>query len=273
VLRFRTGRPFSKGAVRSLFLFTGALFFLAPVSAGPTSGAPAGSAVEKGLQIKRDGLTGAPLILRSREKPLLVLPGISGWDRRRITGVGPLLVTKYRSLLRIRPEDLRLKGAERIDGTWYVSYWQTFRGMILYESSLGFSIDNQGRVPSLGALLYPGVTVPELSKVSREKALAAARAQVPDFEKMQYRLLAENTVIYPDRRRDRVDYYRVYAFNFFPEKALHPASAIGGWAVFVDSQTGRVIRKHPLFKPMGCCVPENWTPPKTEEVYKGILGN
>jgi hypothetical protein len=128
-------------------------------------------------------------------------------------------------------------------------------------------------VVSLGALIYPGVAVPECSPISRDKALAVARKQIPDFKKGNYQVRAENTVIYPDRQKDRVDYYQAYAFNFFPEKALHPASAVGGWAVFVDSRTGRVIQRQPLFKPMGCCVPENWTPPRAEEVYRGILGN
>ena len=261
------------GGVRLLILFAGALALWTAALPGPSVGAVASPGGETGLQIKRDSLTGAPLIIRSPGKPLLVLPDISRWDRQRITGVGALLVTKYGDLLKIRPENLRLRGAEHIDGTWYVSYWQTCRGLILYESSLGFSIDSRGRVPSLGALLYPGVQIPEYPKISRDRALSVARTEVPDFEKGHYRLWAENTVIYPDRKRDRVDFYRVYAFNFFPEKILHPASAIGGWAVFVDSQSGRVIRRHLLFKPMGCCVPENWTPPKAEEVYKGILGN
>jgi hypothetical protein len=58
----------------------------------------------------------------------------------------------------------------------------------------------------------------------------------------------------------------VYAFNFFPEKALHPASTVGGWAVFVDSQTGKVALFEALLKPLGCCVPEDWVPPKPEEM-------
>ena len=228
---------------------------------------------EKQWDIQIDPLTGAPRIIRGRKSPLLTLSEISRWDRARVTGVGPLLVRKYKALLQINPEDLRLKGAERLEGTWYLSYWQTHLGLILYESSLGFSIDGRGRVDSLGALIYPQVRVPEQSIIPRAKALALAVEQVPDFNKQAYRVMAESTLIYPERKPDRVDYYRVYAFNFFPEKPLHPASAIGGWAVFIDSQTGRVVHRQPLLKPMGCCVPENWTPPRPEEVYKGILGN
>jgi hypothetical protein len=231
------------------------------------------SSAENRLSIKWDPLTGAPLTMRGKKGPILEIGPTSGLNRAQITRVGPLLVKKYGALLKIRWDQMRLKGAECISGNWYVSYWQTTQGLIIYESSLGFSIDPQGRVVSLGALLYPGVRVPEQVIIDREKALSVAREHVPDFAKADYRLLAESLVIYPDRKAERVDYYKVYAFNFFPQKALHPASVVGGWAVFVDTQTGKVVQRQTLFKPMGCCVPENWTPPKAEEVYKGILGH
>ncbi len=218
-------------------------------------------------------MTGAPLTIRGGKKPLLKIDNVSRLSRERITGIGPLLAKKYASLLKIGPDQLRLKGAERISGTWYVSYWQTFKGLIIYESSLGFSIDPQGRVVSLGAILYPKVQVPEKTVIDRERALKTARDRIADFKKYEYRLLAESTVIYPERTAGGVTYYRAYAFNFFPKKALHPASVVGGWAVFVDTQTGKPVLEQTLFKPMGCCVPENWTPPKAEDVYKGILGN
>lgn len=225
------------------------------------------------LSIKWDSVTGAPLTIRGGKKPLLKIDNVSRLSRERITGIGPLLVKKYASLLKIGPDQLRLKAAERISGTWYVSYWQTFKGLIIYESSLGFSIDPQGRVVSLGAILYPKVQVPDKTCIDRERALKTAQTRIADFKKYEYRLLAESTIIYPERTAGGVTYYRAYAFNFFPKKALHPASVVGGWAVFVDTQTGKPVLEQTLFKPMGCCVPENWTPPKAEDVYKGILGN
>jgi hypothetical protein len=250
-------------------LLSGLIFLCISVSQAMAGANP----VEKNsLSVKWDPLTGAPLTIRGKKSPLLIIGNISRLSRDQITRVGPMLVKKYAPLLKIRPEDLRFKAAERISGSWYLSYWQTFKGTIIYESSLGFSIDPDGRVDSLGALLYPGVRVPGKNRIDREEALKTAQDQVPDFKKFEYRLLAESTIIYPERKADKIIYHRVYAFNFFPRKALHPASAVGGWAVLVDTQTGRPVRVETLFRPMGCCVPENWTPPKTEDDYKGILG-
>lgn len=204
--------------------------------------------------------------MRGVESNLLELNNFSKLSRKEITHTGPQIVRKYHSILQIGPDQLKLKGAEKILDNWYVSYWQTFHGLILYESSLGFSIDAYGRIKSLGALIYPDVKAPVSSKVSHEKALEVSKNQIKDFKPLECRLLAESVLIYPVRKRESIDYYRVYAFNFFPEKALHPASTVGGWAVFVDSQTGKVVLFETLLKPLGCCVPEDWKPPNPEEM-------
>jgi hypothetical protein len=104
------------------------------------------------------------------------------------------------------------------------------------------------------------------SKVSHEEALKIGQGQIKDFKKLKCILLAESILIYPVKKESSIDYYRVYAFNFFPEKALHPASVVGGWAVFVDTQTGKKVLYEELLKPLGCCIPEDWVPPKPGEM-------
>ena len=218
------------------------------------------------LSIRWDSLTRAPLIMRGVESNLLEIKHFSKLSREEITGTGLLIVDQYKPFLKIDPHQIRLKGAEKILDTWYVSYWQTFHGVILYESSLGFSIDSHGRIKSLGALLYPHVQAPVTSKISREEALKIGQKQIKDYKKLKCRLLAESVLIHPVKKANSIDYYRVYAFNFFPERALHPATTEGGWAVFVDSQTGKVVLFETLMKPLGCCVPEDWVPPKPGEM-------
>jgi hypothetical protein len=218
------------------------------------------------LSIKWDPLTRAPLIIRGIESNLLEIKNFSKLSRKEITHTGPLLVNKYQSLLQIEPDQMKLKGAEKISDTWYVSYWQTFQGVIIYESSLGFSIDPQGCIKSLGALLYPNVQAPRASKISHEEALKIGQKQIKNYKKLRCRLLAENVLIYPVKKKSSIDYYRVYAFNFFPQEALHPASVVGGWAVFIDTQTGKRVLYEELLKPLGCCIPEDWVPPKPEEM-------
>jgi len=218
------------------------------------------------LSILRDSLTQAPVIIRGIESNLLEIKNFSKLSREEITHTGLILVNKYKSLLQIEPGQLKLKGAEKIGDTWYVSYWQTFHGVIIYESSLGYAIESSGRIKSLGALLYPHVQAPMSSKVSHKEALKIGQGQIKDFKKLKCILLAESVLIYPIKKKSSIDYYRVYAFNFFPQEALHPASVVGGWAVFIDTQTGKRVLYEELLKPLGCCIPEDWVPPKLEDM-------
>jgi Zn-dependent metalloprotease len=208
------------------------------------------------LRIKWDQLTHSPRIVKAEDIALLRVENISALSGKEIAKVGGLLLAKLGHLFRIAPEQLKLKAAEKISGTWYVSYWQTFKGLVIYQSSLGFYIDPEGAVTSVGAVLYPQVEIPDSAKISRKKALEIAKRQIDDFHKLAYQLLAESILVYSDRKSLPIHYYRVYAFNFFPSKATDPASVVGGWAVFVDSQTGKVVLKEILFKPLGCCLPE-----------------
>jgi Zn-dependent metalloprotease len=261
-------KTFQKPKIISSILLT-ILFLLFLPGPVPESGGSDYETVNyKGqkLSILRDSFTQAPVIIRGIESNLLEIKNFSKLSRKEITNTGIPLVSKYKSLLRIEPDQLKLKGAEKISDTWYVSYWQTFHGVIIYESSLGYSIDSRGRIKSLGALLYPHVQAPVTSKVSHEEALKIGQRQIKDFKKLKCILLAESILIYPVKKKNSIDYYRVYAFNFFPEKALHPASVVGGWAVFIDTQTGKRVLYEELLKPLGCCIPEDWVPPKPEDM-------
>lgn len=247
------------------------IFFILILVSSPTfesGGADYETVNYKGqkLSILRDSLTQAPVIIRGIESNLLEIKKFSKLSRKEITNTGIPLVSKYKSLLQIEPDQLKLKTAEKISDTWYVSYWQTFQGVIIYESSLGYAIDSRGRIKSLGALLYPYVQAPVTSKISHEKALKIGQGQIKDFKKLKCILLAESILIYPLKKKNSIDYYRVYAFNFFPEVALHPASVVGGWAVFIDTQTGKQVLYEELLKPLGCCIPEDWVPPKPEDM-------
>jgi hypothetical protein len=248
--------------MRATFLFAGLAGLLL---AGFFEAAGAGNAIVPGgrrvthdgqaLEVTWDAVTHAPQTISGIEDDLLKVKNIAALTRTEIDGIGALLVRKYGSLLKVRPDQLVLTKAEKTDGNWYVGYRQIFRGMPVYDSSLGFAIDADGRIKSLGALLYPDVTAPVAVKVRRTDALNAARLHLQETERGEYRGFAESTAIYPARKDGSVDYHPVYIFNLFPWKATHPAAAAGGYAVFVDTQSGKIVHTQPLLKPLGCCLP------------------
>ncbi|MFA6149432.1 MAG: hypothetical protein WC899_14610 [bacterium] len=214
----------------------------------------------RALAVTWDEITNAPLTVAAVGSELLVVKGIDGMGRGEVQDIGTLLVKIYRPLLRVRPEQLVLRHAEKTAGSWFLSYRQTVRGIAVYDSSLGFSIDPEGRVSSLGAILYPDAHVPAVSRLDREQALKIARAKMRESGESDHEMTAESVAIYPERRAGAVEYHRAYIFNFFARKETHPGSVANGRAVFVDGRTGRILKTEPLFKPLGCCLPTDWKP-------------
>jgi len=231
-----------------------------PLAAEVVVGAPRVTLNGQALDVTWDEITHAPLTVSAVGPDLLVVKGIEGMGRGEVQDIGTLLVNQYRQLLRIRPEQLVLRKAEKIAGSWFLSYRQMVRGLAVYDSSLGFSIDPDGRVRSLGAILYPDARVSAVSRLDRAQALKIARAKLRETGESDHEVSAESVAIYPERRAGAVEYHRAYIFNFFARKETHPGSVANGRAVIVDGMTGGILKTLPLFKPLGCCLPGDWKP-------------
>ena len=229
-------------------------------SEGIVVGAPRVMLNGQALDVTWDEITNAPLTVSAVDSDLLVVKGIGEMGRGEVQDIGTLLVNRYWKLLRVRPEQLVLRRAEKSDGSWYVSYRQAVRGLAVYDSSLGFSIDPEGRVRSLGAILYPDARVSPVFRLDREHALKIARSKLRETGEADHALSAESVAVYPERRVGAVEYHRAYIFNFFARRTTHPGSVVSGRAVFVDGTSGRVLKTQPLFKPLGCCLPMDWKP-------------
>jgi len=227
-------------------------------------GAPRVTLNGQTLDVTWDEITNAPLTVSAAGSDLLVVRGIGEMGRGEVQDIGNLLLNKYWQLLRVRPEQFVLRKAEKTGGSWFVSYRQAVRGVAVYDSSLGFSIGPDGRVRSLGAILYPDARVPSAMRLDREHALAIARAKLRETDESDHEVSAESVAIYPERRAGVVEYHRAYIFNFFARKETHPGSVVNGRAVFVDGRSGRVLKTLPLFKPLGCCLPADWKPEETK---------
>jgi len=248
-----SGRRGAVAALAGVLLL--ALCGRAPAAEGVVVGAPRVVLDGQALDVTWDEITNAPTTVSAVGPDLLVVKGIEGMGRGEVQDIGTLLVRKYRKLLRIRPEQLVLREARKSGGSWYLSYRQAVHGLAVYESSLGFSIDPDGRVRSLGAILYPDARVPPASRLDREHALTIAREKLRETGESDGELSAESAAIYPERRAGAMEYHRAYIFNFFARKEPGQGSIVSGRAVFVDGMTGRILKTQPLFKPLGCCIP------------------
>lgn len=214
------------------------------------------------LEVTWDTLTLAPQTITAVGSDLLEIKNIAVLTKREINDIGALLVSKYVLLLKVRPEHLVLKKAEKTAGIWHVNYQQVVRGVAVYDSSLEFSIDPEGHIKSLDAMLYPNARAPGSVKILRAEAQKAAHGSLSEAERKEYRLKAETVAIFPERKAGAVDYRQVYIFNLTPRKNGKTPAA-GGYSLFVDAQTGKVVRAQASLKRNGCSPPKDEIPEDT----------
>ena len=159
----------------------------------------------------------------------------------------------------VEPEDLKFGGMERVGGCWYISFWQTYGGVIIFESSIGFSINKDGSVTSLGALLHKAhlkLNLPTKVKLTLKEATAIAIDYLMKSEPLEYKLIAYQIVIYPKQNEGKVvGYYLTYILNFYYPEELGVTRARAGWVCFVDGVTGRMVDVQHLLAIASCCMP------------------
>ncbi len=83
-----------------------------------------------------------------------------GVDKAQVTyqtidAVAKRLILDYSSVLKATPDIVRLKKADTDGSWWFVEYEQTFAGIPVYSSEIGFSVDPQGYIVTLGAIAHP----------------------------------------------------------------------------------------------------------------------
>jgi hypothetical protein len=209
------------------------------------------------MKIKIDPSSGLPRIIRGLPSVIV----LKAFDPTRLTKKGAQevlasLLLLFRRYLDMDISEFKLSGMECVEGTWYISFWQTYKGVIIYESSIGFSIGPKGDIPSVGVLLHKSHKerhLPTWAKLSLKEATALAKAYLRKTEPWDHTLRAYQLVIYPLKKGGKVDYYLAYILNLYsPENQVVGSSRIG-WACFVDAVNGKIVDAFHLLAMPNCC--------------------
>lgn len=212
------------------------------------------------LRIKIDPITGLTRIVKG--SPYILI--LKGYDLDNFKEEGAWkaleeLICFLGHYLEVEREELKFAGMERVGGSWYISFWQTYGGVIIFESSIGFSIDPEGNVPSLGALLHKAhrtLNLPTRVKLTLKEATAIALDYLMKIEPLEYKLVAYQIVIYQKKKEERVvGYYLTYILNFYYPEELRVTRARAGWVCFVEGVTGSIVDVQHLLAIASCCMP------------------
>lgn len=209
------------------------------------------------VKIKIDRLSGLPRLVRGLPSAI-VLKNFdpNGLNEQGAWRILATLLSLFKSHLGMGVEEFKFTAMDRVENNWYISFWQTYGGVIIYESSLGFSIGPKGDIPSIGMLLHKAhkeLHLPTRAKLSLKEATAIAKAYLRKNEPWEHKLQAYQLIIYPMKREGGVDYYLAYILNLVsPEDRVVGSSRIG-WTCFVDAVTGQIVDAHYMLAIPNCC--------------------
>ena len=214
------------------------------------------------LRIKFDPITGLTRIVKGSPH-IMKLEGydLDHFDEPDAWRALRALLSLLGNGLNVEAEELKFAGMDRVGGSWYISFWQTHGGVIIFESSIGFSIDPRGEIPSMGALLHAAhkpLNVPTRAKFTLKEADAIAQAHLMKEEPSHYTLVAYQLIVYPMKRPDGgVHYYLAYILNYYFPEEVRVTRSRAGWVCFVDAVTGQILEVQPLVAIASCCMPVN----------------
>lgn len=101
-----------------------------------------------------------------------------------VPSVSAQILADYSDILGIGPLQLQLQGIRSGRGNWYVAYRQMYGGIPVWRSGLGFTIERNGNIHTMGGTLYPSVSLcsrtPSAgSNEASSKARTAFKARFP----------------------------------------------------------------------------------------------
>ena len=85
------------------------------------------------------------------------------------------LVADYGSILKISAGEIHPAKIETDGAWWFAKFEQVHEGVPVEGSEIGFSIDGQGRIVTLGTHVYPNIAINITPRTSQQEALEAAK--------------------------------------------------------------------------------------------------
>lgn len=166
--------------------------------------------------------------------PAIALPGFAD--------DAPGVEAALRAFIASRPElfgtpTLELQRAQRVRGTWYVSFRQTVRGMPVLFSDWEFRVGTNGRLFSFGADAHrvADVEIPTITRLPEAVARAAARAGLR-FDPVRDRVEGGGSLALLPVAGENGLSYRTVA-----EARVMTQDPPGDWRALVDAATGEVL--------------------------------
>ena len=169
-----------------------------------------------------------------------ILPRINryGFEARNlnelsIESLTSKFLSDYGGILKVNPDQVKLRNAETDGKMWYVTYRQAVNGVPVYGTEIGYTINQDGDIIALGADVYQGIAISTTPALTADQGETAARKAF-GVDSAEIKSPGE-LIIYPGDRDSATSFRLTWKIQLSSFKPLRNV------IFFVDAGNGQVV--------------------------------
>ncbi len=192
-------------------------------------------------QVARNRLTKIPQqVTRIDAYPAVLKKGTVPVTENNVESTFKEFFREHKKLFEIEPEDLKMVSAKKVNKRWYVKYGQLYKGIPVYNATVGLDSSEDGKVNSYRGNYQPDIDVPTEPKVSLETAVETAKKTYAKKDAKKLKTKQDELIIFPDKDQDQVTYHLAWKFLLAPDE---PDPELEKY-FFVDAIDGTIIQSY-----------------------------
>jgi Zn-dependent metalloprotease len=125
---------------------------------------------------------------------------------------------EHKELFEVEPEDLKMVSAKKINNKWYVKYRQYYKGIPVYNVTVGLDSSENGKVSSYASNYQPNIEVPTEPRVKLEKAVDIAKETYAGKDSQRLKKKDSILIIYPEKAEDKIIHHLAWKFMLAGER-------------------------------------------------------
>lgn len=183
-------------------------------------------------QLSIDKVTGTPRLAFGEP---IVISGFGSVNESNISEAAAAFLKDNAGLFKINADDLELSRKDFVNGKWYVSFKQYYKGIEVLLAKIELRINSKGRVFSFDIEYYNDIDINVNPSITPSAAMEFAGAGMETKSKVNKTMESEKTYILPVKYSRKTEFKLVYKVNIIPES--HKAD----YTAYINAHNGDVV--------------------------------
>jgi Zn-dependent metalloprotease len=158
----------------------------------------------------------------------------ANFNKEAVQEIGRNLLRDYSEILKLSVKDVSVKKIDTDGNWWFADYTQSVAGIPVFGTEIGFTIDPQGRVVTLGTKVYPHINCSTTPSISSDSAVALSKQGFGKDSSFTHS--GPVLGILPEESDTVFSYHLVWRVEIL---ALNPVQSV---IYFISADDGKILR-------------------------------